>query len=355
MSRASSSRRRRATRLLGVAALCGLAALAVFLVPTLWGKPWSIEQLYLRVFAEFALERPELLSRLRILEPWGLDWFSDDLDDYSLAFEQRTARREAEELAILRSYDRAAQSESQRLSTDVLDSFLALQAEGERFLLHDYPVNPMSGVQNDLPDFMLNVHQIHSRADAEHYVARLAKFGVAFDQVIDGLRQREAHGFLPPRFVIERVLADLARFLAASPAEHVLATDFDTPQPRGRGPLRCDARAARCARAGRARAHGLSGLPPPREPARRHARARGQRRRRVAPARRRGLLRLDGASAHDDRPHATRDPRARARRGEAHPAGDARDPALARARCGRSLRRNPRARPRSAFLVSRHR
>ena len=77
---------RRATRRLGLAALLALAALAVFLVPTLWGKPWSIEHFYLRVFAELALERPELLSRLRILEPYGLDWFSDELDDYSVAF-----------------------------------------------------------------------------------------------------------------------------------------------------------------------------------------------------------------------------------------------------------------------------
>jgi uncharacterized protein (DUF885 family) len=217
---------RRATRRLGLAGLLALAALAVFLVPTLWGKPWSIDHLYLRVFAELALERPELLSRLRLLEPYGLTWFSDELDDYSVAFQQRSLRRAARELATLRSYDRAAQSESQRLSTDVLDRFLELQVEGERFLLHDYPVNPMSGVQNELPDFMLNVHSIRTPGDAEDYVARLAKFGVAFDQVIDGLRQREAHGVLPPRFVIERVQAGIAGFLAPEPAQHVLATDF---------------------------------------------------------------------------------------------------------------------------------
>ena len=213
-------------RRLGLAALVAIAALGVFLVPTIWGKPWSIEHFYLRVFAELALERPQLLSRLRILEPWGLDWFTDDLDDQSIEFTDATARLVDRQLARLRSFDRAAQSESQLLSTDVLDSFLALQAEGARFRFHDYPVNQMDGIQNELPDFMLNVHRIASKRDAEAYVARLSKFGVAFDQVIAGLVHRQALGVLPPRFVFERVLDGVKRFLEPSPAQHVLATDF---------------------------------------------------------------------------------------------------------------------------------
>jgi uncharacterized protein (DUF885 family) len=217
---------RRLTRRLGLAALVATVLLGVFLIPTLWGKPWRIEHFYLRVFAEFALERPQLLSRLRILEPWGLDWFADDLDDQSVGFRDRTARQVASQLATLRSYDRSAQSESQRLSTDVLDGFLAIQAEGERFRFHDYPVNQMDGIQNELPDFMLNVHQIASKSDAEAYLARLSKFGVAFDQVIAGLAHRESLGVLPPRFVFERVLDGIGRFLETPPAQHVLATDF---------------------------------------------------------------------------------------------------------------------------------
>ena len=57
------------------------AASTLFLVPTLWGRPWSIEHFYTRVFVEFALDRPMLLSQLRLLEPYGLDFHSNDLDD----------------------------------------------------------------------------------------------------------------------------------------------------------------------------------------------------------------------------------------------------------------------------------
>ncbi len=68
------------------------AALTLFLVPTLWGRPWWIEHFYTRVFVEFALDRPMLLSQLRLLEPYGLDFHSDDLDDFSVEFAMRSAR-----------------------------------------------------------------------------------------------------------------------------------------------------------------------------------------------------------------------------------------------------------------------
>ena len=147
--------------LLGVALM--LTASAIFWIPTLWGKPWFIDHFYTRVFAEFALRQPMLLSRLRILEPYGIDFHSDDLGDFSTEFERETARMTREALETLRRYDRSSQSESQQLSSDVLEWFLVLQAEGEPFLFHDYPVNQMNGIQSQLPDLMVNIHQIHDR------------------------------------------------------------------------------------------------------------------------------------------------------------------------------------------------
>ena len=52
-----------------IAAMAFIAgSAALFVIPTVWGTPWSIEHLYTRVFAEVVLERPMLLSRLRLLE-----------------------------------------------------------------------------------------------------------------------------------------------------------------------------------------------------------------------------------------------------------------------------------------------
>ena len=89
-----------------------------------WPSGWQPS--YIQYGAgEYALDRPMLLSRLRLLEPHGLDFHSDDLDDFSNAFRLEWANRTREALSTLRSYDRPSQSESQRLSTDVLQWLLA--------------------------------------------------------------------------------------------------------------------------------------------------------------------------------------------------------------------------------------
>src|SRR5207247_542604 len=80
----------------------------------------------------------------------------------------------------------------------------------------NYPVNQFYGVQSELPAFMTGIQPLRGRGDAEHYAERVGRFGAAFDQVIEGLELRERLGIVPPRFVIDRVLAQ-TRALAAAP------------------------------------------------------------------------------------------------------------------------------------------
>ncbi|MDD1633181.1 MAG: DUF885 domain-containing protein, partial [Methylococcaceae bacterium] len=94
------------------------------------------------------------------------------------------------------------------------------------FQFHDYPLNQLDGVQVTLPDFMLNVHPLYDARDAEDYVARLARFGVAIDQVIDSVRERAARGVVPPRFVVERVRGQVETFRKGGADENVLLRSF---------------------------------------------------------------------------------------------------------------------------------
>ena len=75
----------------------------------------------------------------------------------------------------------------------------------------------MFGIQSELPNFMMTMHPVVSKLEARNYVKRLARFGVKFDQVMEGLMIREEKGVLPPAFVIRRVLDEMTAFAGGQP------------------------------------------------------------------------------------------------------------------------------------------
>ena len=217
---------RRILRVLALLVAVALVGGAVFAIPTIWGRPWSIEHFYTRAFAELVLSRPQLLSQLRILEPWGIRWHNDDLDDLSVEFSLAEAERLRDSLRTLREYPIEDQTLEQRLSTQVLEWFLQVQVDGEPYRFHDFPLNPFSGVQTQLPDFLLNVHQIHDARDARDYVTRLSKVGTAIDQVIEASRFRAGRGVVPPTVILEGVADNVATFLEGGTDANPLTVEF---------------------------------------------------------------------------------------------------------------------------------
>lgn len=206
-----------------LAALLGTGT--IWIVNLIWFKPFDIDLFYDRSFVRFVITDPEFLSSMRVVPP-ALEWYEDDFSDDSVARQREDAATLRETLATLRRYDRVGQTSAQLLSTDILDWFLDQQVRGEPYLFHSYPVTQLFGIQNDLPEFMVETHQINSRDDAEDYLARLSKFGVKFDQTLEGLALREQQGILPPDFVADKVLEGMRKFVATPVRENVLFTSF---------------------------------------------------------------------------------------------------------------------------------
>lgn len=236
-----------------LAALTGAAAiLAVGLAVQSWYfRPLSISIFFERAFIQFVLEDPEAVSSLGIFEPLGYKGFDGMLTDVSPAHEQKLAKMARDDLQTLRKYDRSSLSPANQLSYDILEWFLEDLVEGQRWLFHDYPVNQLFGVQSSTPDFMVQIHPITDRRDVHNYIARLAGFGRKFDQLLEGLRLRESKGIIPPRFVIERVLAEMRAFIAVPARENILYTNLRAKLARvpvipvaERAPLLADAQSA---------------------------------------------------------------------------------------------------------------
>ncbi len=200
--------------------------LAWFILALIWGKPWSIKLLYTRTFLHFALKGPELLTMLGILEKFGLHGHNAKLSDASVANETKMYKWMKRDLALLRSYPRPRQSPGTLLSTDIMDWFLDDLARTEKFRFHDYPLNQMFGIQSELPNFIMTMHPLVSKLEGRNYVKRLNRFGVKFDQVLEGLKIREEKGVLPPRFVIRRVLDEMTAFVGQPANANPLYTVF---------------------------------------------------------------------------------------------------------------------------------
>ena len=202
------------------------AVLATALFVNVWFfKPVAIDAFYARMFAKFALERPEMLSGLRALPAWA-DFYSSTLDDASPAQDDRDAAATADNLATLRRYDRSALDREGRLSYDTLEYFLRSQAEGDTWRLAQFPVNQLGGIHTSLPNLMVQVHQVTSASEARDYVARLNAFLRKFDETLANMALREGRGFLPPRFAVDKALAQMQMFIAKPTRENLLYLDL---------------------------------------------------------------------------------------------------------------------------------
>lgn len=211
--------------------LAGLLALLLAVtalgVHTWYFKPLNIEWFYTRVFLQFALDNPEMLTQIRLLEPLGIKDHNAELADASLAHEDAQLAKLERDYATFQRYDREDYSGQARLSYDIFDSFLGDQVrDGKRFRYHNFPVNQMFGVQSGLPNFMINSHFVEDERDARDFISRVGQFERRFDQVIEGLEKRESLGILPPRFTVEKVLTQMRDFIAMPVEQHMLYVGF---------------------------------------------------------------------------------------------------------------------------------
>lgn len=211
--------------------LIGLAAVllgtGVYGYKLIWGKPFNVDHFYERVFIQMALQNPEMLTQLGILEGTPFRGHNSELTDVSLERQREQLEQAKEDMAMLRSYDKEDMTHQQRLSAEILEWFMETNLGAEEFMYHGFPVNQMFGVQNNLPEFMIETHRIEDVRGAEDYVARLNQFPVKFNQVIEGLDYRYERGIVPPRFVVDRVLTEMRNFIDDPVEEQKLYTHLE--------------------------------------------------------------------------------------------------------------------------------
>ncbi len=205
-----------------------LAAAVLLIAQTWWLKPLRLNWFYDRTFLQSLIDSPMAMSNLQLLDGTWLDGYSGKLDDFSIAHEDKEFDRARANKAVFESYDAAHLTGADKVSWQVADFQNRLQQEQEKWRWYAYPVNPLFGVQSQLPDFLLNTHPITNAKSARHYLSRMQAIPTAAEQILAGLTVRETKGLLPNQFAVQKTIDQIQGFMAPPPRQHPLVLNLET-------------------------------------------------------------------------------------------------------------------------------
>ncbi|MGN3974733.1 DUF885 domain-containing protein [Tsuneonella sp. SYSU-LHT278] len=148
---------------------------------------------------------------------WG------DFSDAGAAAQQDLLQSTAERMRA--AYSPASLSADDALSYRLFDAMAKRSARSYPFREYGYVFDQMNGAQSDLPAFLINIHSVSDRDQAEAYIERIAGLGPVLDTLTAESRERAASGVMPPRWVYPYVISDIENLLTAGTGNAVL-TDF---------------------------------------------------------------------------------------------------------------------------------
>ncbi|MBQ4821104.1 DUF885 domain-containing protein [Aquimarina sp. MMG016] len=141
-------------------------------------------------------------------------------DDISSKKEAEDLEKAKKRLGYLKdSVDVSKLNEATVLSYKLMKQDLENEIEDFQYRFYNYPVNQMHGLQAEIPAFLINMHRIEDKSDAEAYISRLDGMDEMFAQAIDNMKMREKNGILPPKFVFAKVLDDSRNIIKGRPYE----------------------------------------------------------------------------------------------------------------------------------------
>lgn len=141
----------------------------------------------------------------------------DQLDDFSLAAEQRDLEWLRESVSTMQSeFDYAELNDDGKLSYDMWKFSLERAEAGVPYRQHGY-IFGRGGPHAYLPNFLINFHRVDTVADLDAYVSRLKEIDRVFAQLLERSRAASAAGIRQPRFGYDFALAEIERVTAGAP------------------------------------------------------------------------------------------------------------------------------------------
>jgi uncharacterized protein (DUF885 family) len=159
------------------------------------------------------------------------------LTDRSEAGKQRVATQVRADLARVEAFDSSQLSRATRTSLDVVRSAYRIALDGFALPHGDITVGgwrntPYVVIQNvgaylDVPRFLDSDHRIGSASDAEAYLARLESYARQLDGELGRVQAAREAGLVPPGFLLDKAIGQLAQSLAGARAGGSLVASIE--------------------------------------------------------------------------------------------------------------------------------
>ena len=164
-------------------------------------------------FDKASLARSPMMQSYR-----GIKTDQDKWDDGSdaAAIANHAAGQKA--LADMRAkFATADLSPASQLSYRLFEKQMLRRDAGFQYRHDGYVFDQMNGAQSEYPAFLINIHGVKTKADAQAYVQRLAGIGPAIDQDVATSEARAKAGVLPPKWVFPYVINDARNTVKGTP------------------------------------------------------------------------------------------------------------------------------------------
>lgn len=171
------------------------------------------------IVQEQLMTSPELMTSLG-MDKGPMAAIKARLDDRSQAKLDADEVKFRQHVVAMKTLDREALSIDEKVWYDSLEHFGDTAIMGYEFDYGGggfgpvpYTVSQLTGCYQSIPDFLDSQHAIDTTEDAEAYLSRVSAFATALDQETERMQADFAAGAVPPDFVIERTLAQMASLM----------------------------------------------------------------------------------------------------------------------------------------------
>jgi len=151
--------------------------------------------------------------------------WNDQLDDFSQKAIDDDLAQSKQFLTRFEAIDTTGFPEQEVLNKTLMVRDLRMALDGARFKNWEMPVNQFSGVHIDLPQ-LVSVLSFQSVKDYADYISRLKQIPRLFDQNMIQMRKGMAAGLMPPRILLEKVVAQANGLATKAPEDSPFAEPF---------------------------------------------------------------------------------------------------------------------------------